>query len=371
MFLLDWKPIFWSTREQYFCELSRRLVGWGITPIMTISEAVAPEVEERFREAGARLVPLSYEKEREAYKRHIEETAREWDVLLVQIRFFDYFSWLPRMCKAAGIKNIVFTEANSGEIAMKWWKKPVIYARTWATCGPLSRAIGISDFICHRLVTTGIPKAKTRRVYNGIDVEAFRPDPEQREKLLEEFGAPRDTFLIAFASSLLEWKRPRLALEANRLLAAKGIPSVLLMAGTGPLREELEREYKDNVRWLGHYPYPQRLLQGSDVFFHTSRGEAFGNVLAEAMACGIPVVATHSGATGELVPEGKAGLLIGTGEHEAERLARALERLAKDPEMRRRMGQVGVEWAREFFSVGRSVENTLAVYRELVELPGG
>src|SRR5262249_1275120 len=119
-----------------------------------------------------------------------------------------------------------------------------------------------------------------------------------------------------------------------------------------------------NVCWLGHREELQHVFPGVDVFLHTAKGEAFGNVLAEAMACGIPVVATRSGAAAEVIAQGPTGLLVDPGIGEAERAADAIQSLWENPERRAAMGQAGVRRAARF-TVEACVENTLAVYSEV------
>jgi len=208
-------------------------------------------------------------------------------------------------------------------------------------------------------------------VYNGVGVECFHPEPGGRAAVLEEFGIPPDHAVVVFLSAfLLPWKRPEIALDVCRILRERGVPFTLIMCGTGPLRAELETEARtlgiaDALRWPGQYPQPHRLLQAATASLHTSVGEAFGNVLAEAMACGVPIVATRSGATPEVIDNYGNGLLVAPGPGEVPQLAAAVEKLIRDPRLSESMGIAGTARAQYEFPVKHSVRRTLDVCASL------
>ena len=95
---------------------------------------------------------------------------------------------------------------------------------------------------------------------------------------------------------------------------------------------------------------------------HTSRWEGFGIVLLEAMLAGLPVVATRVSAVPEVVADGETGLLVEPGDDAG--VAAALGALLADAHARPRLGEAGLERARNEFSVARMTERTLAVYRD-------
>jgi glycosyltransferase involved in cell wall biosynthesis len=117
------------------------------------------------------------------------------------------------------------------------------------------------------------------------------------------------------------------------------------------------------THWLGHVAGPERLLSACDVFVLPSVGEAFGHVLAEAMACGAPVVGSRSGAVGEVIADQETGLLVAPRDPAA--LAGAIERLGRDQSLRRQMGERGRQRVRDKFAVDAAVGKTLAVYESL------
>jgi glycosyltransferase involved in cell wall biosynthesis len=372
LFLLDWQPTSWSTREEFFRQLSSQLTRQGIIPLLTVSGEIPEEIRKSFEEAGAQVTSCSYHHQPLRYWAYIRRQARSYNVLLVHLRFFDYFTLLFWMSRFSGIGRIIFTEANSGEWSDRGdWKTMLVRLRAALACRPVQKFIAVSEFIKRRLAAVGLGEDKICVVYNGIDTNRYQPDPEQRESLEREFFVGAETLFVLFASALLEWKRPELALGVCAELARRGLAVKLLMAGSGPMRKSLEAlatelRIQDHVCWLGHREELQHVFQGADVFLHTAKGEAFGNVLVEAMACGIPVVATRSGAAGEIIEEGATGLLVDTGVHEAERAADAVQSMWENPELRAAMGQASVRSAARF-TVEACVENTLAVYSEETE----
>ena len=370
LFLLDWQPTSWSTREDYFRHLSSRLARQGITPLLTVSGEIPEEIRTRFEEAGAQVTACSYHQQPLRYWAYVWGQARRYNVLLVQVRFFDYFTLLLWMCRLSGIGRIIFTEANSGEWSDRGdWRATLVRLRAALACRPVRKFIAISEFIKRRLAAVGLPEDRICVVYNGIDTGRYLPDPEKREVLEREFSGDSETLFVLFASALLEWKRPELVLSVCAELTRRGLAVRLLMAGSGPMRVSLEAMteelgIQDHVCWLGHREELQRVFQGVDVFLHTAKGEAFGNVLVEAMACGIPVVATRSGAAAEVIDEGTTGLLVDPGVGEVERTADAIESLWKKPERRAAMGEAGIRQAARF-TVEACVDNTLAVYSDV------
>jgi glycosyltransferase involved in cell wall biosynthesis len=366
LFLLDWKPVFWSTREEYFCQLSKRLVERGIHPVLVISDEVESRVRERFEQAGARLIACSYHARLGEYRAVIQSVAREFRVLFAHARFFDYFTALFWICRMSGIRAVMFTEANSGEWTQSGLKAALLRLRTKFMCAPVVQFIAISEFIRERLELCGVARDKIAVVYNGVDVGSFQRDEAARAELREKVGTGAETIVMIFMSVLLKWKRPQIPLQVCAELARRGVDIELWIAGKGPLQAELEAEAKrlgidKRVRWLGHQPDPHRWFAASDVFIHTAIGEAFGNVLVEALGCGVPVIASKSGATPELVEEDKTGKLVPVDRQEIEQLACAVNQVtgsrAKYAEFSQRAAA-----AAQHFSTQIAVDRTMEVY---------
>jgi len=147
-------------------------------------------------------------------------------------------------------------------------------------------------------------------VSNGVDIDKFRPMPEAREELRKRFGIEEDTVLIS-VGRIVGWKGFQLVIEA-----LKELPDMhYVLIGDGPYLAELKAlvnkfNIEDRVSFLGaidNLELPVYLNMG-DVFIQPSIGhEAFGITLIEAMACGLPVVASYNGGMKDIVIEGKNG----------------------------------------------------------------
>jgi len=153
------------------------------------------------------------------------------------------------------------------------------------------------------------------------------------------------------------------------LLAKRMLSFKLLVGGDGAMLEELRNlandlGVADRIHWLGYCDDPSTLLQATDIFVLASTGEAFGLVTAEAMACGVPVVGSRSGATPEIVADGVSGLLA-TPRDEVS-FADAIEKIARDYTLRRAMSMRGLARVREEFNVERDADETLQIYQAVV-----
>src|SRR6185312_2178442 len=164
------------------------------------------------------------------------------------------------------------------------------------------------------------------------------------------------------------FKNPRVLVETCNELKKRNIRARLFVAGDGELLPGLRElskklELEDRIHWLGNVADPKSLLQASDVFVLASVGEAFGLVLTEAMACGVPVVGSRSGSLLEVVAEDTTGLLATPLDPKS--FADQLETLARNPERRKSMASASIARVKDNFTVELVVANTLKIYDEL------
>jgi glycosyltransferase involved in cell wall biosynthesis len=215
--------------------------------------------------------------------------------------------------------------------------------------------------------------AKLVEMPNGVDAELFRPGPDT-SGLRDRLGIPNDAIATAFVATLdraHHFKRLDLAIDA---LSELGDPRVhLVVAGGGELVGEFRshaehRGVGERVHFLGPVPHPELpdVLRACDLFLLTTEPpESFGIVLIEAMASGLPVIATDypgvravvvEGETGFLAPQGDAGTV-------ASRLG---ELVAAGAEGRARIGAAGRDRAEREWNWPRLVEKMDAAYAEAI-----
>ncbi|MCS6828151.1 MAG: glycosyltransferase [Caldilinea sp.] len=208
----------------------------------------------------------------------------------------------------------------------------------------------------------------------GVDTEVFRPCPD--ESVAPQKVGMQPVYTIAYVGRLVPEKGVDVLLQAVAALGNRNLdrPVHLHLVGDGPLRNELQTlaeqlAIDDRVEFVGPRTPPQiaDMLRRFDVVALPSRTtpvwkEQLGRALLEAMACGVPVVGSDSGAIPEVV--GDAGLIVPEGDAPA--LAAALARLLASPELRRELGRRGRARVEVRYSQRHLAEQTLAVYRRVL-----
>jgi len=368
LFVLDHFPRVWTSLQELEFRLCRALHAGGLLPVVVFSEECSPELRNRFASSGAVVLAANYQHGAWAYYRLIGDLARRYNVRTAYLDSFSFHGVMPWMVRLHGIRRIIHTNADGGVSKSRSWKRMLVTVRNAFMSWPTTLIITWSEFIRRQTIRSGVPLGKIELVYGGIDTSRFFPNPAGRAKWVERFGIPAGDLIISSIAFLKPIKRPEIVIEAGGLLAKTGIPFQLFMAGDGPMQSQLQARCRElgidgRVHWLGKWSEPQALLQASDVFVLATVGEAFGFVVAEALACGVPVVAARSGAIPELVEEGRTGLLAAPNDPAS--FASAIERLAQDPTLRRAMAARGPQTVRQKFTVGMTVENTIRVFERV------
>ena len=229
----------------------------------------------------------------------------------------------------------------------------------------VSRAIGdAADAIAR-------PRRPITVVPNGADAEVFMPrDPAEARRRL---GIPPEGPVISYVGKLVPRKGVDTLIEAMGILAARaaGAPR-LVMAGIGGMREPLEQRaaqlgVADRITWLGKVPHDDVgwVMSAGDVFVLPSLSEGLPTVVCEAMACGLPVVATAVDGTPEIVDDPATGLLVQP--HDAGGLAAALARVLDDPGMARDMGAEALRRSEAEYTWAANARRMEQVYAQVTQ----
>lgn len=220
----------------------------------------------------------------------------------------------------------------------------------------------------------GVPAERITQIYNGVDVERFRPRGQgDVVPWPVEFLQP-DSLVIGTVGRHEPIKNPLGVVRGfRRLLDA--VPEIatrlrLVLVGGGALFDEVGRAVAESgltaQTWLAgsRHDVPD-ILRQFDVFVLPSLSEGISNTILEAMACAVPVVASRVGGTPEIVREGRTGLIYSS-EDDAE-LALHLETYVKNPGLRREHGQAGRAVVEQHHSLGSMVRSYLDMYDALLE----
>jgi glycosyltransferase involved in cell wall biosynthesis len=234
----------------------------------------------------------------------------------------------------------------------------------------LHRAIGVSEATSQDWIRrTRLPASRVVTIHNGIDPEYFQRR-QDRSTARRRLGLPDDDRLIIGAAGRLDPAKGFADLiEAIRRLVSDFPTLTLAVAGTGPLRESLERQASaaglgDRVIFLGFQQDVRGAYDALDVAVMSSLCEALPYGLLEAMSHELPTVATTVGGMPEVVVPGETGFLVPPRNPDA--LATALRSLLDSDELRMRLGHAGRARVKQHFHEVDCVRKTLNIYREML-----
>jgi len=232
------------------------------------------------------------------------------------------------------------------------------------------RFITVSEELRRWLVdVVGIDASRVVRICNGVDTDRFYPERGRHHAVAERFDTR--TVIVGSVLRFNEIKDPMNLVDAfiaaRPRAAARGVDLGLVMVGDGPLRERalarLHQAGQSDSAWLpGSRDDVPAILRSLDIFALGSRREGISNTLLEAMASGLPLVATDTGGNVELIDPERNGVLVPPGESEA--LARALLELAADRDRRLALAEASRQRAIAEFSLDRMVDEYRGVYEQ-------
>lgn len=257
-----------------------------------------------------------------------------------------------------------------------------------------SRQIGMTELEVHRAADThlctvcraselqvlgvGVERSRLSCIANGIDTHEFRPAPESPQARDQDDStaapaAPR-TPMIGFVGRLSPEKGPEVFVRAALLLRDRLPNARFVIAGDGPSRERVEAlaaQYllDDRLELLGTRDDMPSVYRGLDVLVSSSHSEALPLAVMEAMACGVPVVATRVGGVPELVAHGSTGWLVEAGDFQG--LATAAASLIEQPETHARFAHAARARVVERFDIARHVDAYAALLERLAAVRSG
>jgi sugar transferase (PEP-CTERM/EpsH1 system associated) len=238
----------------------------------------------------------------------------------------------------------------------------------------VSRYVCVSKHLRQYLIDrVGVAPDDITQIYNGVDIERFKPrtDAERRSIVTKWAGVPR--FIVGMVGRLQPVKNQGSLLRAVSMLVQRH-PQLrnqigVAIVGDGPERVRLERDVQeqglqDMVEFLGARDDVADLLRHFDVFVLPSLAEGISNTILEAMACGVPVIATAVGGNVELVADGTTGRLVASNDDHA--LMAAIREMVDNRTFAVACGIAGRARAQTVFSLPGMVEAYDALYASML-----
>lgn len=259
---------------------------------------------------------------------------------------------LMRREKVDVVHTHIFSANSLGALAAKWVGIPSV-ARVPATESAehyrrSTYVYAVSRNVARHLEEQGFPPEKLRVFYNGVDWRHFGMLPT-RAAARKALGLPMDAFVVCCAASLTPRKGQRFLLEA---VADLGNQIHVLLCGEGKEETKLRQQtaelgLDERVQFLGFQSDVRLALAASDIFCLPSLHEGLPNVVLEALAAGLPTIATNIAGTPEIIENGINGFLVPAGEAEA--IGVAIENLQTDENLRRQFSEHGLATVRTRF----------------------
>lgn len=265
--------------------------------------------------------------------------------------------------RLSGIRTVMTTRHNndprSGSFPIKQGQ--------WVLWRLVTAGIAISNAVKrHNIDVEGAPAKKIHVIYHGLPIPVEKIEKASaRRALCAEISAESDALVVGMICRLMDAKGIPDALNAFAQIAPEFPSAHFVIAGEGPLRDELETRVRtlnlgSRVHFLGWRESPMQLVAALDILLSPSLREGFGLTMLEAMAQAVPIIGSTASAIPEVVLNGQTGLTVPP--HDPDALAGAMRTLLADKPLRMHMGLLGEERLETHFSADRMIEETLNLY---------
>lgn len=356
--------------EDYVCQLALGCKKKAIKIKFVLGEHIAESVKDAFNSSGVEWYPLRSTELDTA--RAMIRVLKQTKPCLIDFHFISPCSFLIPISRLMGARKIIFTDHNSSPAVLKETRadrllNPLKNLRRQSWIRMIDRFIAVSDFIARRLYAEQmIERKKITTIYNSVDFRRFSP-PGDKSKLKQKlFQTNASRLVVSYIGQLIQEKGVSVFLDAAQKLLLKRRDILFVIAGQGAQMPQLvsivqKQGNTSNVLFLGQRDDIDQILKATDILVCPSVwNEAFGLVIAEAMASGIPVVASRVGGISNVVIDGETGILVPP--NDCVELAEAIQSLLEDEEKRKSFGSSGYARAFKYFNIDEKVAKTIDLY---------
>ena len=347
--------------ERYVETLTRSLMSDGrITPFFAYN--IEGLLVERMEAMGVptRQIEMKGRFDRKA-ARALSDLCREWEIDLIHAQFLreNYIAMLSKQWNPS--VKVVYT--SHFVMANNWYTR----ASNRRLSPRQDGVISVCTVGKEQLVKNDLDPPNIEVIFNGVDPSVWAKQPDAPSTLRQELGVSEDVCVMLCASRFADDKGHAYLIRAiERLAGMTDLPFHLALAGDGPLLEPTRAQVQaaglsQKVTFLGFRRDMANLFHGSDFYVSPSLHEALSFLIIEAMAAGLPVVATNVGGNSDIVNEETACGLMVEYDDDAQ-LADALLWMLEHPEERERLRNGAEKAAETRFHIDRMVEKTYRLY---------
>lgn len=262
-------------------------------------------------------------------------------------------AWVCALAQRHRAFPFVFTAHNLPSLSLP---SRLATAYVGARC---ARALAVSPSVADGLAACGIPRSKIVVVPNGIDLDSFAAALQDRAAARQNFRLFENAFVVVSAARLSREK----GIDTLLLAATQRGGMTFLIAGDGPEQATLTKSAPANARLLGRLDDIRPLLAAADVCVIPSRREGQGLTALEAMAAGVPLIASRVGGLADMLVDSETALLVPPSDPDA--LAAALSRLQSDRRLRAKLAEAALPVVHSRYALAPMLDAVTAVYEEV------
>jgi glycosyltransferase involved in cell wall biosynthesis len=354
--------------ETFARELSSQLAGAGWRSVVCFRREPAGSVR-RFLDMPGTTIEVAPDSSNLNWAscRHVARLLRRHRPDVLHLSFVGLVSPYPWLARGCSVRRVFLTDQGSrpegyASTRLVWWKRAIGRVVNW----PINRVVAVSGYVARLDEALGLVRCGSiARVYNAVDLT--RPLGDGR-RFREKYSIPENRAVVLGVSWMIPEKGILDLLDAAKLVLSSNPGVHFVMVGEGACRAQ-HMEYAaqigiaDRVTWTGlvEDPIAEGVYSAADVVCQLSRWqEAFGFVIAEAMACRKPVIGTSVGGIPEVVGDGTTGFLVPPRQPAV--AAQRILQLLGDAALRQRMGDAGRARVEELFDLRRNVAELMALY---------